>query len=229
MPNQDEIIEKLTNSFSNLISKKGRITISDIQLDVINWACHEIISERNKNIGTGNTININAIIQSAQDTIPIANTYTSAAKLIIKEYTDVHALHDIQEIQFKSTWAPMWDVLRKYFKEIHEISIDNVSLTNYNFKPKRFKRILNGEITEESGFSYELNIEFQNDKKQLTLTLPMGVKTGCVIKTNELSDYYIGDEEDYNIEIFYESSKKEKIKDLTIYQTKTGSELHYFI
>jgi hypothetical protein len=149
-----EFIEKrLAKSFVELLTKKKGITPRDFQQDVVNWACLDIILEKNKNIGSGNMVSLNTIIQFDKDVLAIAELYTSGIRQIFEEYSETDAIKDIGEIQNKSVLPQMWDVLREYFKEMHDLSIDDMLLATSSLNPSPLKKNEGGEVTQEPGFS----------------------------------------------------------------------------
>ncbi len=153
MLDKEFIAERLAKSFVELLSKKKGITLADFQKDIVHWACLDIILEKNKKVGAGNMVSPNTVIHSEKDVIAIAELYTSSLREIFEVYSDADAIKDIGEIQNKSEWPLMWDVLRDYFNEMHDLSIDDMLLATSNLKPRKPKKDGDREVTQEPGFS----------------------------------------------------------------------------
>ena len=96
------------------------------------------------------------------------------------------------------------------------------------YSPNRFKRILSNEITQDDKISHKLELSFVGENKdKIKIVLPARVKTGFLKKQGLKTDFYQGDESDYNITVEYSNERKENIVDLIIHQTNSGADFHY--
>lgn len=100
--------EILSKSIQNLQTRRGQITMADVEAEVINNACLSIL--KNKDIA---------------NSMSYANIFTTAATELIGQYSEREAVSAMMGIPQNVQWEGMWDFLRDYFQKNHGIQIDS--------------------------------------------------------------------------------------------------------
>jgi len=172
----------LSQSITNLQSRRGQITMADIEAEVINNACLAIL--KNKDIA-------NSMIY--------ANHFTEAASELISQYSEREAVSAMMGIPQNIQWEGMWDFLRDYFQKNHGIQIDNIETTQSIFYSTKHKRYENGVLTLESEVERTINISFINDKKEILVSIEpsLSPKRGYVINKSQNQIQFKGFDPDY--------------------------------
>ena len=174
--------EVIAHSISNLQTRRGQITIADVEVEVINNACLFIL--KNKDIA-------NAMIY--------ADFFTKAASELIPQYSERETISAIMGIPQNVQWEGMWDFLRDYFQKNHGIQIDNVETTPSIFYSTRHERYENSILTSESEIERTINLSFINGKKEIVVSIEpsLSPKKGYRISNNQNQMQFKGFDPDY--------------------------------
>ncbi len=182
--------EILSKSIQNLQTRRGQITMADVEAEVINNACLSIL--KNKDIA---------------NSMSYANIFTTAATELIGQYSEREAVSAMMGIPQNVQWEGMWDFLRDYFQKNHGIQIDSIETTPTIFYSTKHKRYENGVMTSESEVERTLNISFINDKKEIVVSIEpsLSPKKGYVISKNQNQMQFKGFDPDYLFTVTFDT------------------------
>lgn len=99
---------ELGESILNLNNKKGKLTIEDIEAEVINYICLQLFLD-NKN--------------TKKDYIEYSENYTKAARIFFPEYDSSHSAAAQSCVIQNMAWEGNFDFVKKYYLEKHGIQI----------------------------------------------------------------------------------------------------------
>lgn len=172
----------LSQSITNLHSRRGQITIDDVAAEVINQACLFIL----KNDKVNEAYHYSVI-------------FNDAAKELIPQYTEKYIANALIGIPMNVQWEGMWDFLRDYFQKNHGIQIDNIETTPAIFYSTKHKRYENGILISESEVERTINISFINDKKEIVVSIEpsLSPKKGYIINKAQNQMQFKGFDPDY--------------------------------
>jgi hypothetical protein len=118
--------KKLEDSLSNLKRIKGQLSTSDIEADIMNVACLELLKENDSWIKKGaDNDSIMAVMylnhmRYSED----VELYFEAASLLYPSiYKNPNKDIFVGLVIKNATWSGMWDFLKKYFKDNHNKNI----------------------------------------------------------------------------------------------------------
>jgi hypothetical protein len=190
--NKDSAKIILAKSLENLHKRKGGITIENVDAEVINLACYEIL----KNRRTGKIVNESLI----------AEAFTSAGQELIKEYTSERATIGSFGILQNVEWEGMWDFLRNYFNKNHALSIDGIELENVTFYSTIHRRYEHNELVTESQAERVVNLVFTNNRKEVLISVEptLSAKAANLTSTNSNISIYNGTDPDYRFTIEFD-------------------------
>jgi len=117
---------KLEDSLSNLKRMKGQLNTADIEADIMNVACFELLKENDSWLEKGNdnesimeVMYLNHMRYSED-----VELYFEAASLLYPSiYRNPNKDIFVGLVIKNATWSGMWDFLKKYFKENHNRAI----------------------------------------------------------------------------------------------------------
>ncbi len=180
--------EILAKSIQNLQTRRGQITMVDVEAEVINNACLSILKNKN---------NANAM--------SYANIFTKAASELITQYSEREAVSAMMGIPQNVQWEGMWDFLRDYFQKNHGFQIDSIETIPsifYSTKHKRYE-----VLTSESEVERTINISFINDKKEIVVSIEpsLSPKKGYVISKNQNQMQFKGFDPDYLFTVSFDT------------------------
>lgn len=118
--------KKLEDSLSNLKSMKGQLKTSDIEADIMNVACLELLKENDSWIrkGTDNDSIMEVMYLNHMRYSEDVELYFEAASLLYPAiYSNPKKDIFVGLVIKNATWSGMWDFLKKYFKENHNKTI----------------------------------------------------------------------------------------------------------
>ena len=118
--------EKLENSLKNLKTNKGQLKTSDIESDIMNVACLELLIENNSWIkkGSDNNSIMEVMYLNHMKYSEDVELYFDAASLLYPSiYRNPNKDIFVGLVIKNATWSGMWDFLRKYFKDNHNRNI----------------------------------------------------------------------------------------------------------
>jgi len=209
--NKETAKELLVQSIKNLQNRREKITMADIEAEVINNACLNIL----KNNDT-------------QNAIAYAQFFTESAKELIPQYSEEESISALMGIQQNVLWDGMWDFLRDYFKKNHGIQIDDVETTPFIFYSTKHKRYENGILTSESEVERTINLNFINDKEELLIGIApsLSPKKSYRISQTETQAQYKGYDPDYLFTVTYDSY--EEVETFTLEMPNRNLKIIYF-
>ncbi|MBL7934185.1 MAG: hypothetical protein JNM51_00065 [Bacteroidia bacterium] len=100
--------EKLSESILRLHKRKGTLYIPDIEAEVINFTCLDLLQNNKTEIF---------------DHMNYAQIYSNIAKELFKEYDDSHCAAAQMSVIQNMEWPGMRDFLKEYYQKNHGISI----------------------------------------------------------------------------------------------------------
>ena len=179
----------LAQSITNLQTRRGQITIEDVEAEVINNACLFILK--------------NNEIHKATE---YALIFTTAASELISQYTQTEAVSALMGIPQNVEWEGMWDFLRDYFQKNHGIQIDNIETTPIIFYSTKHKRFEKGNLITESEVIRTININFIDDKKEIVVSIEpsLSPKKGYAVSKNQSQIQFKGFDPDYFFTVIFD-------------------------
>lgn len=118
--------KNLEDSLSNLKSMKGPLKTSDIETDIMNIACLELLKENDSYIrkGDDNDSIMEVMYLNHMRYSEDVELYFEAASLLYPSiYTNSNKDIFVGLVIKNATWSGMWNFLKKYFKENHNRTI----------------------------------------------------------------------------------------------------------
>lgn len=116
----------LEDSLSNLKRIKGHLNTSDIEADIMNVACLELLKENDSWIkkGDDNDSIMEVMYLNYMKYSEDVELYFDAASLLYPSiYRNPNKDIFVGLVIKNATWSGMWDFLRKYFKDNHNRNI----------------------------------------------------------------------------------------------------------
>jgi len=118
--------KKLENSLSNLKRVKGQLKTSDIETDIMNVACLELLKENDSWLrkGDDNDSIMEVMYLNHMRYSEDVELYFEAASLLYPSiYRNPKKDIFVGLVIKNATWSGMWNFLKKYFKDNHNITI----------------------------------------------------------------------------------------------------------
>ena len=219
----------LKESIINLQHRRGQITLSDVEAEVINNACLAILRRRREI--TNNASNIEdifkGVISSVQEVVPYTQAFTEAAALLFSDYRDKEAVTAIMGIQQNVAWEGMWDYLRDYFQKNHGLSIDTIETTSTIFYSTSHKRYENGVLVADSKADRTINISFIEDREIIVSIEPsLSPKNGYLIDQTGNQKKFKGHDPDYLFIVNMDSF--DEVESFILEMPNRNLRIHYF-
>lgn len=221
----------LAKSITNLQKRRSNLTTADLETEIINNACLEILKKRKEKLEHSISIEdmlLNAF-NSLDDTSSVSNAFTEAAlDLFPNNYTEDLAIINSMGIEQNVAWDGMWDFLRDYFQKNHGFQIDNTEAASTIFYSTKHKRYENGAFTQESAVERTINISFINNKKEIIVSIEpsLSPKKGYEISKSKTQIQYKGYDEDYCFTIIFD--KFDEVETFTLEMTNRKLKIVYF-
>lgn len=200
----------LTKSITNLQNRRGQITLSDIEAEVINNACLYILKNHNEQVKKVNDVSQIGLVFADNLRLHenIATFFIYAGiELFPNNYGSEEANHAKPSVIQNISWSGMWDFLRDYFQKNHGIQIDSIETSPSIFYSTKHKRYENGQLVSESEVERTINISFIKDKKEIIVSIEpaLSPKSGYAISksTNQLK--FKGFDPDYLFTLNFDS------------------------
>lgn len=191
--NKDNAKILLAKSLQNLQGRKGNITLDNVDAEVINLACLEILKNRRSGKQT--------------DEVSICEAFTSAGQELIKEYKSDRATIGSFGIMQNIEWEGMWDFLRNYFQKNHGLSIDGVEVENLTFYSTVHRRFENEQLVTESPAERVVNLAFSDNRKEVLVSVEptLSPKPANLKEKNSNVSVYHGVDPDYRFTVEFDS------------------------
>jgi hypothetical protein len=222
--------DKLARSIDNLKKRRGTITNSDIETEVINNACLTFLqARRDRGDKDWNARRIDDIfVEPNVEAIPYAKAFIMAAmKIFPVQYGEAEAAAALRAVTINVSWEGMWPFLMDYFQKYHGINIDENSNTPLIFYSNRHKRFENGILVKESEAERTLNVYFINEFQEVVVSIEptLSPKTGYLTQSNDSIYQYKGADPDYEFTIEFDEFKE--IETLTLEMPKRALKIIY--
>jgi hypothetical protein len=209
--NKESAKQVLAQSITNLQNRRGQITIADVEAEVINNACLNILKNKD-----------------TQNAIIYAQIFTESAQELIPQYSEKESMSALMGIQQNVLWDGMWDFLRDYFQKNHGIQIDEVETEPAIFYSNKHKRYENNSLVTESEVERTINLNFIDNKEVLIIGIApsLSPKKSYKLERNVNSVKYKGDDPDYLFTVTYDDF--DEVEQFTLEMPNRGLKIVYF-
>jgi hypothetical protein len=209
--NKESAKQVLAQSITNLQNRRGQITMADVEAEVINNACLNILKNKD-----------------TQNAIIYAQIFTESAQELIPQYSEKASMSAIMGIQQNVLWDGMWDFLRDYFQKNHGIQIDEVETEPAIFYSSKHKRFENNSLVSESEVERTINLNFIDNKEVLVIGIApsLSPKKSYKLERNGNSVKYRGDDPDYLFTVTYDDF--DEVDQFTLEMPNRGLKIVYF-
>jgi hypothetical protein len=209
--NKESAKQVLAQSITNLQNRRGQITIADVEAEVINNACLNILKNKD-----------------TQNAIIYAQIFTESAQELIPQYSEKESMSALMGIQQNVLWDGMWDFLRDYFQKNHGIQIDKVETEPAIFYSNKHKRYENNSVVSESEVERTINLNFIDNKEVLIIGIApsLSPKKSYKLERNGNSVKYKGDDPDYLFTVTYDDF--DEVEQFTLEMPNRELKIVYF-
>lgn len=209
--NKESAKQVLAQSITNLQNRRGQITMADVEAEVINNACLNILKNKD-----------------TQNAIIYAQIFTESAQELIPQYSEKESLSALMGIQQNVLWDGMWDFLRDYFQKNHGIQIDEVNTEPAIFYSNKHKRYKNNSLVSESEVERTINLNFIDNKEVLVIGIApsLSPKKSHKLERNGNNVKYKGDDPDYLFTVTYDDFNE--VEQFTLEMPNRGLKIVYF-
>lgn len=209
--NKETAKQLLAQSITNLQNRRGQITMADVEAEVINNACLNILKN-----------------EDTQNAIIYAQLFTESAQELIPQYSEKESMSALMGIQQNVLWDGMWDFLRDYFQKNHGIQIDEVETEPIIFYSNKHKRYENNSLVSESEVERTINLNFIDNKDLLVVGIApsLSPKKSYKLESNGNSVKYKGDDPDYLFTVKYDDF--DEVEQFTLEMPNRGLKIIYF-
>lgn len=209
--NKESAKQVLAQSITNLQNRRGQITMADVEAEVINNACLNILKNKD-----------------TQNAIIYAQLFTESAQELIPQYSEKESMSALMGIQQNVLWDGMWDFLRDYFQKNHGIQIDDVETEPAIFYSNKHKRYENNSLVSESEVERTINLNFIDNKEVLVIGIApsLSPKKSYKLERNGNSVKYKGDDPDYLFTVTYDDFGE--VEQFTLEMPNRGLKIVYF-
>lgn len=186
---QQQAVNTLLKSLQNLQHRKGQLTIDQVEAEVINLSCLEILKSRQHLRAT-----------------EITEMFTSAAKQLIPAYTDQRAMVATFGVMQNIGWDGMWDFLKNYFLSNHGINIDDTAADSIIFYSARHERYENNIMVADTPADRNIDLFFTNEKQVVTVNImpTLSPKKATLIDVRGSNYIYRGTDPDYKFTVCFD-------------------------
>lgn len=209
--NKESAKQVLAQSITNLQNRRGQITMADVEAEVINNACLNILKNKD-----------------TQNAIIYAQIFTESAQELIPQYSEKESMSALMGIQQNVLWDGMWDFLRDYFQKNHGIQIDDIETEPAIFYSNKHKRYENNSLVSESEVERTINLNFIDNKEVLVIGIApsLSPKKSYKLERNGNSVKYKGDDPDYLFTVTYDDF--DEVEQFTLEMPNRGLKIVYF-
>lgn len=188
---QEKAITILASSLFNLQERKGELKLDQIDAEVINLSCLEILRSK-QHFGI----------------IDITGMFTNAAMNLVPEYTESRAAIAQLGVMQNVQWDGMWEFLKNYFLSNHGFNIDGENDTAeskifYSTRHVRFE--MNKEVASTPA-DRTIDLLFTEDRKVIMVNIQpsLSAKKGYISQNQNDKLIYIGSDPDYKFTIIFD-------------------------
>ena len=198
----------LASSISNLHARRGQLTNSDLEAEIINNACLYYLKQQKDSTAAAKSIEemFMGVLNTTQNLLPVSKAFTDAAcELFPDYYTAKEAIIAMNGIQQNVAWEGMWDFLRDYFESNHGYKIDNVESNTTIFYSNRHQRFENEIMVSESEVERTININFIEENEVVVGIAPsLSPKKAYLTSENGNTKQFKGYDPDYLFTIAFD-------------------------
>jgi hypothetical protein len=186
---QDEVLQKLSASLINLQQRKGQLTLEQVEREVINLSCLEVLQN-------------NDILRIDE----ITCLFINAAKHLVPQYGDAETVAAIRSVHLNVRWDGMWEFLKNYFQANHGIRIDdNASETKIFYSTRHERYEMNVQIANTPA-DRTIDFHFSQEKKVIIVNIhpTLSAKKGYLSGREGLKYIYSGSDADYRFTVLFD-------------------------
>lgn len=188
--NQEEAFKILSSSLFDLQERKGRLTLAQIEGEVINLSCLEILKNR-----------------QTYKASEITQYFINSAKALVPEYNDARAAIAQFGVMQNIRWDGMWEFLKNYFMSNHGYSIDgDVSTESKIFYSTRHERYEFNNLVANTPADRTIDLLFTEERKIILVNIQptLSAKKGKLIEHVNGKLLYIGSDPDYRFTVLFD-------------------------
>ena len=188
---QEDALKTLSSSLFNLKERKGHLTLEQVETEVINLACLEILKNKQN--------------PRTQDT---TQKFSNAAKNIFPRYTDAHATIAFLGVSQNVGWDGMWEFLKNYFMANHGFNIDGVddsSESKIFYSTRHIRYEMNKEVANTPA-DRTIDLLFTDDRTIVLVNIlpTLSAKKANIIERVNNNLVYVGADPDYKFTIIFD-------------------------
>jgi len=227
--NKSKAKEILNKSINDLKHRGTNIDTTTIETEVIYNACLAFLKMQNKlTAGVSDTNSLYLKVKESFDYFEgNADAFVHAAlELYPQYYGNTEASAAYMGIKVNIGWDGMWDHLRTYFKNKHNIDIDSKSIETKVFHSTYHQRYENDEYVGRFDADRKISVDFVSNKDiLLTIEGSLTPKKGYLASQGENKKVYKSLKEDYTFVL--EFNDKNEIEGLSLLLKKRRLQIDY--
>lgn len=184
---QEEALRKLSTSLFNLQQRKGQLTLAQVEAEVINLSCLEILKTRQH-----------------LKMVEITEMFSRAAQHLIPQYTTDRAGIAQFAVMQNLGWDGMWEFLKNYFQSNHGFSIDgDESSETRIFYSSRHERYEMNKQVANTPAERTIDLFFSEERKVIVVNIQptLSAKKGYLTENKESKLIYKGSDPDYRFTV----------------------------
>lgn len=185
-----KIYKQLGDSLVDLKNRRGQISLDNVCAEVINNACLDILRNRKNN----------SYDTKVEKEIEMA--YIACAKKIFPTFSEKFVDAAQTGITQNVEWAEMWNFLRQYFKENHDMNIDEIRTNLKTFTSNKQSKYQQDNLIATATDLRIVKVEYID-----MMNILISIEPNVSLKSAELTGSIAGigifqcDDPDYKFEI----------------------------
>ncbi|RZK13228.1 MAG: hypothetical protein EOO46_00025 [Flavobacterium sp.] len=210
--NPEQSLKVLSTSLFNLQKRKGRLTIEQVEAEVINLSCLEILTNK-----------------KVWEATEITEAFSNAAMQLIPQYGHKEAMHAMMSVPMNVQWDGMWEFLRNYFLSNHGLDIDGANdAENKIFYSTRHTRFEHNLLVNDSLADRTIDIFFSDNRKVILVNIlpTLHSKKGYLSSKQDSSYVYKGSDTDYRFTVMMDEI--EEIQKFILEMPNRDLRIEYF-
>lgn len=154
----EQALKTLADSLHNLQERKGPLNMEQLEAEVINHSCLEVLRTKR--------------LWSAHD---VTQSFVTAAKRLVPQYGAAQEMNALMGVPMNVQWPGMWEFLRNYFLANHGYDIDGGEGTfdaeSKIFYSSRHKRFEFDQLVNDSEAERTIDILFTENRKVILVNV----------------------------------------------------------
>lgn len=221
----------LEDGFQNLISRKGVISIDDMEAEVNFQCCRYILENYGDKVHSVPDVNsINDVVSyNVIKFNPIITDFLRAGNQMFSEnwQVDKDGIF-IQMIAANLSWSGMWDYLVTYFMRAHGENLDDATKESLIFYSQFHRRYEYNSFKSESKVERNVNITFFNDGAYAMISIEptLSNKKAYLISKEGKEMLFRGEDQDYRFVM--QMDDYDEIEKFTLELINRGIRIEYF-